>query len=55
MEYLHIFDGMQRYSFGHLHVESQKNGGRDTLSNQDSLYFLAPNLYLVCVIWVKTA
>lgn len=39
---LHISGGLQRYSFGHLHVESQENGGKDTFNNQDSLYFLAP-------------
>lgn len=39
-EILHNSDGLQRYSFGRLHVESQENGGKNTFSNQDSLYFL---------------
>lgn len=38
----YLSDGQQHYYFDHLHVESKENGGKDTFSNQDSLYFLAP-------------
>lgn len=57
-EILHNSDGLQRYSFGRLHVESQENGVRTHLAIRILFIFSlfsCPNLYLVCVIWVKTA